>query len=389
MLKLPQSFGVIYLGEAFCTYISVSNTSSEPVTNIVIKAELQTDRQKVTLKDGTKTPLPSLGPGEREDFIVSHDVKEVGPHTLVCSTSYTAPDGEQKYVPQYFKFASHNPFSVRTKSRTVAAETGAPQVLMEACVENATKGTLFLEYVRFDAGTGLSATRVAPPTAVGQSAGRHRSPAGAAVSSYVAGLQLLDPGGAVNTLYRVQRLGPGTAEHAAAQVTIVGGNSTALGRLEIKWRGMLGDMGRLQTQQITAPVLLAKDVELVMTAVEKEVQAEVPFNITLAVRRSNDASSTVNSGQYTVVCGPSSAPGETLAEGAAREQRDGQGNVVVLSQTPDVVDLSEAAEASVQVTLLPLRTGVQHLPLLRLQDVQRHVTFDAVESTVMVHPCAS
>ena len=79
------------------------------------QAELQTERQKTLLHDGAKSPLQSLPPGGRHDFIVSHDVKEVGPHTLVCSTSYTATDGEPKFMPQYFKFASHNPLSVRTK----------------------------------------------------------------------------------------------------------------------------------------------------------------------------------------------------------------------------------------------------------------------------------
>ena len=79
------------------------------------QAELQTDRQKVVLFDSSATPILSLSPGARHDFIVAHDVKEVGPHTLACSTVYITAAGERKYYPQYFKFASHNPLSVRTK----------------------------------------------------------------------------------------------------------------------------------------------------------------------------------------------------------------------------------------------------------------------------------
>ena len=72
-------------------------------------------------------------------------------------------------------------------------------------------------------------------------------------------LQLLDPGGAANVVYRVQRQqqqqqaaareGAKLAPAAPAQAT------AALGRLEIKWRGTLGDTGRLQTQQIQAEEL--------------------------------------------------------------------------------------------------------------------------------------
>ena len=90
------------------------------------QAELQTECQKTLLHDGTGSPLASLPPGGRHDFIVSHDVKEVGPHTLVCSTVYTAADGERKYMPQYFKSASHNPLSVRTKvSKSSIAQPSA------------------------------------------------------------------------------------------------------------------------------------------------------------------------------------------------------------------------------------------------------------------------
>lgn len=79
------------------------------------QAELQTERHKTILYDITSVPLRSLEPGARHDFVVKHDIKELGPHTLVCSTVYTSADGERKYMPQYFKFSASNPLSVRTK----------------------------------------------------------------------------------------------------------------------------------------------------------------------------------------------------------------------------------------------------------------------------------
>ena len=56
-----------------------------------------------------------LQPSGRHDFLIRHDVKEVGQHTLICSAAYTTVEGERRFLPQYFKFTSANPLSVRTK----------------------------------------------------------------------------------------------------------------------------------------------------------------------------------------------------------------------------------------------------------------------------------
>ena len=58
-----------------------------------------------------------LQPGGRLDFLIRHDVKEIGQHTLICSAAYTTVEGERRFLPQYFKFTSANPLSVRTKVR--------------------------------------------------------------------------------------------------------------------------------------------------------------------------------------------------------------------------------------------------------------------------------
>lgn len=76
--------------------------------------ELETSRGKVLLYDSSASKA-SLQPHGRHDFIVRHDVKEVGQHTLICSVSYVTAEGERRFLPQYFKFTSSNPLSVRTK----------------------------------------------------------------------------------------------------------------------------------------------------------------------------------------------------------------------------------------------------------------------------------
>uniref|UniRef100_A0A2N9J1W4 Trafficking protein particle complex subunit 13 n=1 Tax=Fagus sylvatica TaxID=28930 RepID=A0A2N9J1W4_FAGSY len=119
LLVLPQSFGAIYLGETFCSYISINNSSNFEVKDVVIKAEIQTERQRILLLDTTKSPVESIRAGGRYDFIVEHDVKELGSHTLVCTALYNDGDSERKYLPQFFKFNVANPLSVRTKVRVV------------------------------------------------------------------------------------------------------------------------------------------------------------------------------------------------------------------------------------------------------------------------------
>ena len=59
--------------------------------------------------------------------------------------------------------------------------------------------------------------------------------------------QVLDVGCGSNYLFRLTR------RRASDQPA-----SSALGKLEIKWRGNLGEVGRLQTQQILGPPLPAK-----------------------------------------------------------------------------------------------------------------------------------
>ena len=88
MLLLPQNFGVVHLGETFASYVSVSNSSDRVARDVAIKVELQTNRRRVALFDNAAAPLPAIQPGASYDFIVEHDLKELGAHTLACSVGY-------------------------------------------------------------------------------------------------------------------------------------------------------------------------------------------------------------------------------------------------------------------------------------------------------------
>lgn len=70
--------------------------------------------------------------------------------------------------------------------------------------------------------------------------------------------QVVSPlGGSLNLLFKVQRAGSEQARKLPE-----GTDSGVLGKLAIKWRTNLGDVGRLQTQSITASAAAIKDISL-------------------------------------------------------------------------------------------------------------------------------
>ncbi|KAG4124202.1 hypothetical protein ERO13_D10G024900v2 [Gossypium hirsutum] len=237
LLVLPQSFGAIYLGETFCSYISINNSSNFEVKDVIIKAEIQTERERILLLDTSKSPVGTIHAGGHYDFIVEHDVKELGAYTMVCTALYNDGDGERKYLPQFFKFVVANPLSVRTKVRTVKETT-----YLEACIENHTKSNLYVDQVEFEPAPYwtakiLKADELYP--ADNLSTGEIVKPP----------IIVRSGGGIHNYLYQMKISSPGSEQVKAKR-------SSILGKLQISWRTNLGEPGRLQTQQILGTVHL-------------------------------------------------------------------------------------------------------------------------------------
>ncbi|XP_059438556.1 uncharacterized protein LOC132171290 isoform X1 [Corylus avellana] len=260
LLVLPQSFGAIYLGETFCSYISINNSSNFEAKEIIIKAEMQTERQRILLLDTSKSPVDTIRAGGRYDFIVEHDVKELGAHTLVCTALYNDGDGERKYLPQFFKFVVANPLSVRTKVRVVKETT-----FLEACIENHTKSNLFMDQVEFEPTQHWSATIL--------KANEHESDNNSKTREKTPVL-IRSGGGIHNYLYQLK-----VSSHGSAQMKVEGSN--ILGKLQITWRTNLGEPGRLQTQQILGTPVTRSDIDLHVVEVPSIIKLERPFSLHL------------------------------------------------------------------------------------------------------------
>ncbi|XP_020085226.1 trafficking protein particle complex subunit 13 isoform X1 [Ananas comosus] len=269
LLVLPQSFGAIYLGETFCSYISINNSSRFEARDVVIKAEMQTERQRILLLDTSKSPVESIRSGGRYDFIVEHDVKELGQHTLVCTALYNDGDSERKYLPQFFKFAVANPLSVRTKVRTVKDCT-----FLEACIENHTKSNLYMDQVEFEPAQQWTATRM--------EADENSSEISPKIRDIFKPPVLIRAGGGIyNYLYQLK---PSSEE--SSQVKVDGSN--ILGKFQITWRTNLGEPGRLQTQNIHGTPVVHKDADLRIVELPSAVYLGKPFLVHLCLTNQVD-----------------------------------------------------------------------------------------------------
>lgn len=337
LLVLPQAFGAIYLGETFCSYISINNSSNFEARDIAIKAEIQTEKQRILLLDTSKSPVESIRSGGRYDFIVEHDVKELGPHTLVCTALYNDGDGERKYLPQFFKFVVANPLSVRTKVRSVKENT-----YLEACIENHTKSNLFMDQVDFEPALHWTAAIL--------KADDHHSETDFQTREIFNSPVLIKAGGGIhNFLYQLK-----LSSQESAQM-----KSNVLGKLQITWRTNLGEPGRLQTQQILGSPISQKEIDLRVVEVPSVIILQRPFLVNLTLSNQTDR----KLGPFEVY----------LSQGDSHEEK-----VVVINGLHTLVlpQVEAFSSTDFNLNLIATRLGVQKISGITVLDVSENRIHD-------------
>ncbi|KAA8515278.1 hypothetical protein F0562_018492 [Nyssa sinensis] len=340
LLVLPQAFGAIYLGETFCSYISINNSSNFEARDIVIKAEIQTERQRILLLDTSKSPVESIRAGGRYDFIVEHDVKELGAHTLVCTALYNDGDGERKYLPQFFKFMVANPLSVRTKVRVVKETT-----FLEACIENNTKSNLYMDQVEFEPAQYWSATLL-------KADDNHSEDSVLTRETFKSPVLIRSGGGIHNYLYQLR-----LSSHGSAQTKVDGSN--ILGKFQITWRTNLGEPGRLQTQQILSSPTTRKEIELQAVEVPSVIILEKPFLVRLNLSNQTDR-----------IMGPFEV---------WLSQTDSYGEKVVMVnglQTMVLPQVDAYSSKDFQLNLIATKLGVQKITGITVFDTREKKTYE-------------
>ena len=76
----------IYLGKTGCSYININKSYNFEVRDDIIKVSQSLNyytvilRERILLLHTSKAPVESIRASGRYDFIVEHDVKELGAH---------------------------------------------------------------------------------------------------------------------------------------------------------------------------------------------------------------------------------------------------------------------------------------------------------------------
>ncbi|CAO3597552.1 unnamed protein product [Absidia cylindrospora] len=349
MLKLPSAFGNIYLGESFSTFISINNeTVSERVHDIGIKVELQTSSQRFSLYDTLSNTQTTMEPKVSHDVTVSHEIKELGVHILVCSVHYVAPDGKKRHFRKFYKFQVSNPLAVKTKLNNLADG----RVFMEAQVQNVSAGPMYLERMKFDPSEYFDFEDL-----------NHRQQLQQQVESMdcdlsVFGDYFIHPQDVRQYLYLLTP--------KQSQKDRIARTTNALGKLDIVWRSAMGDMGRLQTSQLTRKAPTLEDIEVQpinatvyikdgTTTTTDKIILEKPFQLKIRIR--NYSSQLMN----LVVSANKTKMGSVLLSGLGSRI---------------IGDLAPNASTETQLEFFPLTPGLQRVGGLKVMDTTTGYTKD-------------
>ncbi|KAJ3218534.1 hypothetical protein HDU67_005093 [Dinochytrium kinnereticum] len=317
LLSLPISFGNIYLGETFSSYLCINNEATGAVDEVCIKAELQTSSQRFTLADtlsvhrqqdsGDQSQQPSkvsLLPTQSAEFLVHHEIKELGIHILVCSVHYTS-GGSKKYFRKFYKFQVLNPLAVKTKVNTF--QDG--RVFLEAQVQNVTGNPIYLERLRFEPSDLFDYVDM-------NHALTHQNTNTNNIQDIFSQMDKLPSiFGKTNCLpsqdsrQYLYILNPKTKGDPIARTT------PTLGKLDIVWRTLLGQAGRLQTSQLSRKPVQVELFDVFVIDVPTTILSEEAFSVTCRLRN-NDLSAT----QRFVISGIKSKMSSVLLWGPAETE---------------------------------------------------------------------
>ncbi|KAL7497688.1 hypothetical protein ACHAWT_005646 [Skeletonema menzelii] len=168
-LLLPDSFGVIHVGETFSAYLGVLNASNDlSVRGLSMVAQLQTPSRRILLptaldarNNNNNSSLREVAPGEGVDALISRRLEEVGQHILRVEVSYNSNGA--KTLRKFYRFNVTDPLQITTESVT---RSGDATCLVSINIENVmekqgvTGGAVAISSIGFDAADGLSAKQI-------------------------------------------------------------------------------------------------------------------------------------------------------------------------------------------------------------------------------------
>lgn len=252
-LLLPQSFGNIYLGETFSCYVCVHNETNQPVQSVSIKADLQTNSQKILLTTQQNQSPIMLDVDETLSDVIHHEVKDLGTHILVCEVTYMSNYNTLASFRKFFKFEVMKPLDVKTKFYNAESD----DVYLEAQVQNITSGPITLEQVSLESSQQFTV----------QSLNEFND-----TCSVFGNVTLLQPQESCQYLYCLS-----PRENILKEIKLLAAAKN-IGKLDIVWRSNLGEKGRLQTSQLQRMTPDFGDIRVTYERLPSKVFVDEPFN---------------------------------------------------------------------------------------------------------------
>lgn len=298
-MVLPQSFGNIYLGEIFSSYLCVHNGSNQLVKNVTVKADLQTSTQMLSLC-GNNREMKDLAPDNTVDDVIHHEVKEIGTHILVCEVTYTLANlgSTPQSFRKYFKFQVIKPLDVKTKFYNAESD----EVYLEAQIQNLTAGPICLEKVSLESSHLFSVSTL------------NTNEKGKSIYGSV---NILDTDCSRQYLYCLK------PQLSLLKDPKMMHNATNIGKLDIVWRSNLGERGRLQTSQLQRMAPEYGDIRVTMKNIPLTVYLEQSMNFNCHIintsERSMDLMLSLESSNSIAWCGISNTMIGTLKPGVSKD----------------------------------------------------------------------
>jgi hypothetical protein len=265
-LILPDSFGIINVGETFTAYVGALNAdSSMPVTNLSIMAVLQTPTKRFHIPSLLERKYPftnqdwntyqpvNVEPKNGVDAIISRPIEEAGQHILRIEVSYGGYNGpvdpslEESGIPnprktlrKFYRFHVSSPLHIRELTLRGGEATCFVSLAVEntSSKENGSSGALTISHVDFQPYSGLIAHRIEPTQTKS--------------NSDKTALELFDECGRLNAgesrryLFAVK-----AASEDATMRGIASGDE--IGKAMVTWRKSMGEAGRIASTYVYCP----------------------------------------------------------------------------------------------------------------------------------------
>lgn len=329
-LLLPQSFGNIYLGETFSCYVCVHNETNQPVQSVSIKADLQTNSQRIPLSTQQSHSPTMLDVDETLSDVIHHEVKDLGTHILVCEVTYMSNYSTLASFRKFFKFEVMKPLDVKTKFYNAESD----DVYLEAQVQNITSGPITLEQVSLESSQQFSVK---------------------SLNEIVDGLSvfgditLLQPQESCQYLYCLT-----PKDNIAKEIKLLSAAKN-IGKFDIVWRSNLGEKGRLQTSQLQRMTTEYGDVRLTYEMLPSKATVDEPFDFKCKI---------VNASERTLnlILKLRSLPDSSMLWCGISNRKLGP--------------LEPGKSVYVNLTALPINTGLHNITGLSLVDLFLKRTYD-------------